>query len=76
MKIVFNVNSESKGESAITIVKVIMSAFFILIAVSFVHKIIIDCIAGRADIVTALISFFVIITVNTVLQVAVCRNKK
>lgn len=76
LKIMFNVNSENKGKLAVTIAKVIMSVLFILLAVTFMFKIIIDCIAGRVDIVTVLISFLVFTAMNFFLRVAVYENER
>ena len=75
LKIMFNVNNENKGKLAVTIVKGIMSVLFILLAVIFILKIIIDCIAGRVDIVTVLISFLVFTAMNFFLRVVVYENE-
>lgn len=70
----FNVNSENKGKLAVTIAKGIMSVLFILLAVALILKIIIDCIAGKADIVTVFISLFVFTTINFFLRVMAYNN--
>lgn len=76
LKIMFNVNSENKEKLAVTIVKGIMSVLFILLAVTFVLKIIIDCIAGRVDIGTVLISFLVFTAINFFLRIMAYRNER
>lgn len=76
LKIMFNVNSENKGKLAVTIAKGIMSFLFILLAVMFMLKIIIDCIAGRADIGTVLISFLVFTAINFFLRVMTYNNER
>lgn len=70
LKIKFNVNSENKGKLAVTIAKGIMYVLFIFLAVMFILKIIIDCITGRADIGTVLISFLVFTAINFFLRAA------
>lgn len=77
LKIEFNVNSEGKGKLAVTVAKGIMSVLFILLTVMFILKIIIDCITGRVDIVTVLISFLVFTAINLFLRAAYenVRNK-
>lgn len=75
-KIMFNFNSENKGKLAVTIAKGIMSVLFILLAVTFILKIIIDCIAGRVDIGTVLISFLVFTAMNFFLRVAAYENER
>lgn len=75
LKIMFNVNSANKGKLAVTIAKGIMSVLFILLAVIFILKIIIDCIAGRVDIGTVLISFLVFTAINFFLRVAAYENE-
>ncbi len=75
LEIMFNVNSENKGKLAVTIAKGIMSVLFILLALTFVLKIIIDCIAGRVDIGTVFVAFFVFVTMNAVLQVMAYKNE-
>ncbi len=76
LKIKFGVNSENKGKLAVTIAKGIMSFLFILLAVMFILKIIIDCIAGGVDIVTVLISFLVFTAMNLFLRVAAYENER
>lgn len=71
----FNVNSENKGKLAVTIAKGIMYVLFILLAVMFILKIIIDCITGRVDIGTVFVAFFVFVTMNAVLQVMAYNNE-
>lgn len=75
LKIKFNVNSEGKGKLAVTIAKGIMYVLFILLAVTLMLKIIIDCITGRVDIVTVLISFLVFTAINFFLRVAAYENE-
>ena len=74
LKIKFNVNSEGKGKLAVTIAKGIMYVLFILLAVTLMLKIIIDCITGKADIGTVLISFLVFTAINVFLQIMAYRN--
>lgn len=77
LKIKFNVNSENKGKLAVTVAKGIMYVLFILLAVTLMFKIIIDCITGRVDIGTVLISFLVFTVMNLFLRAAYesVRNK-
>lgn len=75
LKIEFNVNSEGKGKLAVTIAG-IMYVLFILLAVMFILKIIIDCITGRVDIGTVLISFLVFTAINFFLRVAAYENER
>ena len=75
LKIMFNVNSKNKGKLAVTVAKGIMSVLFILLAVALMLKIIIDCIAGRVDIGTVFVAFFVFVTMNAVLQVMAYNNE-
>lgn len=77
LKIEFNVNSENKGKFAVTIAEGIMYVLFIFLAVTFILKIIIDCITGRVDIGTVLISFLVFTVMNLFLRAAYenVRNK-
>lgn len=76
LKIIFNVNSENKGKLAVTIAKGIMSVLFIFLAVTFILKIIIDCIAGRVDIGTVLISFLFFTAMNFFLRIMAYRNER
>lgn len=71
----FNVNSENKGKLAVTIAKGIMSVLFILLAVALMLKIIIDCITGRVDIGTVLISFFIFTAINVFLRIMAYNNE-
>lgn len=71
----FNVNSENKGKLAVTIAKGIMSILFILLAVALMLKIIIDCITGRVDIGTVLISFFIFTAINVFLRIMAYNNE-
>lgn len=77
LKIKFNVNSKNKGKLAVTVAKGTMYVLFILLAVMFILKIIIDCITGRVDIVTVFISFLVFTAINFFLRAAYenVRNK-
>lgn len=71
----FNVNIENKGKLAVTIAKGIMSVLFILLAVALMLKIIIDCITGRVDIGTVLISFFIFTAINVFLRIMAYNNE-
>ena len=75
LKIKFNVNSKNKGKLAVTVAKGTMYVLFILLAVMFILKIIIDCITGRVDIGTVFVAFFVFVTMNAVLQVMAYNNE-
>lgn len=75
LKIMFNVNSKNKGKLAVTVAKGIMSVLFILLAVALMLKIIIDCITGRVDIGTVLISFFIFTAINVFLRIMAYNNE-
>lgn len=75
LKIKFNVNSKNKGKLAVTVAKGTMSVLFILLAVALMLKIIIDCITGRVDIGTVLISFFIFTAINVFLRIMAYNNE-
>lgn len=52
-----------------------MSVLFILLAVALMLKIIIDCITGRVDIGTVLISFFIFTAINVFLRIMAYNNE-
>ncbi len=76
LKTIFNAKNERKRKLAMTFVKGIIPAVFILLAATFILKIIIDFITGEVDIKTVLISFFVFVTINFVLQVMAYKSER
>lgn len=74
LKMMFDVNSDSKFKLIMTYVYGIVPEVFTPLAATFILKIIIDCITGDADAKTLLISFFAFAAVNIVFQAMTYKN--
>lgn len=75
LKMMFDVNSESKVKLIMTFVYGIIPAVFIPLSATFILKIIIDCITGEADAKTLFISFFAFAVLNIIFQVMSYKNE-
>lgn len=75
LKMMFEINSDSKFKLIMTFVYGIIPAVFIPLAATFILKIIIDCITGDADAKTLLISFFAFAAMNIIFQAMSYKNE-
>lgn len=75
LKMMFEINSDSKFKLIMTFVYGIIPAVFIPLAATFILKIIIDCITGESDAKNLLISFFAFAAMNIIFQAVSYKNE-